>query len=139
MYFELTRVMTHKLFVFITKDIFRYFFLEFSLSSVKLLSHITSILSQLPDLCSPSASVVCLPTIVFLSTTVLKYIAVGLEETFQNVSELKLALEKIIRSFKKVITSEHGRNELCVESWEKIIQRYFHSVYKSFCVVVYRF
>lgn len=101
---------------------------EFSLSSVKLLSHITSILSQLPDLCSPSASVVCLPTIVFLSTTVLKYIAVGLEETFQNVSELKLALEKIIRSFKKVITSEHGRNELCVESWEKIIQSSFMSL-----------
>lgn len=100
-----------------------YLISVFSGSSMDLLTTVSSILSTVPNLCTPTSSLLCLPTVMFLSSATFKYISMNVHEDFQEKHELKTALAKLCKSFKTIITCTHVTCEESKDGWNKMIQR----------------
>lgn len=103
-----------------------FLFVVFTSKSMDLMATVLSVLSSIPDLCSPSASLTCLPTIMFLGTTILKYVSLNADDSSTNTDDYKSAFASICKSFKRIITSKHATNtndDLCTKGWQSLIQR----------------
>ena len=96
---------------------------DFSASIMEVLAFVSSILASIPKLCTPSSSIACLPTILFLSTSVLKYIVLNVKENFVQEELLKTAFTNITQSFKKIITCDYALHEDVKEAWDSLLQR----------------
>ncbi|XP_002158974.1 HEAT repeat-containing protein 5B isoform X1 [Hydra vulgaris] len=105
--------------------------LEFSASIMEVLAFVSSILSGIPKLCTFSSSVVCLPTILFLLSSIFKYIVLNINENFSHESFLRTALTTLTQSFKEVITSPHALHEENKEVWGSLIQSCLLSVLQT--------
>ena len=106
-----------------------FFFAAFTSKSMDLMATVLSVLSSIPDLCKPNASLTCLPTIMFLGTTILKYVSLNAnDDSAASTDDFKLAFANIFKSFKRIITSKHATNsdsdDGCAKGWQNIIQRF---------------
>ncbi|XP_076321914.1 HEAT repeat-containing protein 5B isoform X4 [Tachypleus tridentatus] len=89
--------------------------------SSKLIAATLSVMSELPNLCSPKGSTTVLPTILYLTTGVLKETAVQTTEDRGLVVALP-TVSTTLQSLKSLCTSPFTRNKLCASEWLSLLQ-----------------
>lgn len=100
----------------------------FSVQTMNLMASVSTLLSHIPKLCESSASLVCLPTVMYLSASILKYISINITDRIDFDKDIKWALGKICKSFKEMITCKHVGDDDCVTAWKDLIKSTFQYI-----------
>ena len=87
----------------------------------ELLSQVALLLSDIPNVCSPSASVECLPSVLYLLNGIVKYhckidraVDAGERESFQ----------KTMLSIKRILSSKFLESDEVKANWTKLTRGY---------------
>ncbi|XP_077993059.1 HEAT repeat-containing protein 5B-like [Glandiceps talaboti] len=86
--------------------------LQLSEESNQLVSLAVSVMAKLPDLCTPAGSVSILPTILFLTTGVIRETAIKTGDT-----NIALPVATSLQSLKTLASSHYVQNSQCSEEW----------------------
>uniref|UniRef100_T1IQK7 HEAT repeat-containing protein 5A n=1 Tax=Strigamia maritima TaxID=126957 RepID=T1IQK7_STRMM len=86
----------------------------------QLIVYTMNVLSELPNLCSPTGSVAILPTLLILSTGVLKEVASRCDVSFTRTINSPLAA--CLHTLRSLATSQFIKDHRCSHEWKKLLQ-----------------
>ena len=92
--------------------------MKISEESNQLISTALLVMSDLPALCSPAGTVSILPTILFLSTGVIREMAAKSSESIKIPGCVTTALQVL----KGLCSSQFTKDEVCALDWVKLLQ-----------------
>ena len=107
------------LFASVGDDVYIFFLLGSFYGPSEILSQVAILLADVPNICSPSASVECLPSVLYLLNGVIKFhckidrpVDAKDRESFQ----------KVMHSIKSILNSKFLQVDEVKESWTKLIR-----------------
>uniref|UniRef100_A0A182K6L8 HEAT repeat-containing protein 5B n=1 Tax=Anopheles christyi TaxID=43041 RepID=A0A182K6L8_9DIPT len=79
-------------------------------------------LNELPKLCSPLGALSILPTILYLTTGVIKEVATKSVHDESMIASTNVVVQAAVQLLKTLATHRYGRHELSGEEWRKLLQ-----------------
>uniref|UniRef100_A0A8W7Q2Z4 HEAT repeat-containing protein 5A n=1 Tax=Anopheles coluzzii TaxID=1518534 RepID=A0A8W7Q2Z4_ANOCL len=79
-------------------------------------------LNELPKLCSPLGALSILPTILYLTTGVIKEVATKSVHDESPIASTNVVVQAAVQLLKTLATDRYGRHELSGEEWCKLLQ-----------------
>ena len=110
----------HRLFfTTVGDDMYVFFLLGSFHGPSEILSQVAILLADVPNICSPSASVDCLPSVLYLLNGVIKYhCKIGRPVDAKD----RESFQKVMHSIKSILNSTFLQVDEVKESWTKLIR-----------------
>ena len=109
------------------------FFIGFSsCGPAELLSQVSVLLADIPNICTPTASIECLPSVLYLLNGIIKYHCKSGKS--QEIGERE-SFQRVIQSVRSILTSPLLSNDDFKADWVKLLRR-FVTLHGSSCLSI---
>ena len=109
------------LFASVGDDVYIFFLLGSFYGPSEILSQVAILLADVPNICSPSASVECLPSVLYLLNGVIKF---HCKIDWPVDAKDRESFQKVMHSIKSILNSKFLQVDEVKESWTKLIRGY---------------